>query len=85
LKISQEVREFARLQNQDSAGFIAASPDTVRPEEGQTPDLIRGKARLEGVGSRRDAETTEEWAEKGMAKMSKEFRQEGGEIYLPTE
>ena len=24
MKISQEVREFARLQNQDSAGFIAA-------------------------------------------------------------
>jgi phosphomethylpyrimidine synthase len=23
MKISQEVREFARLQNQDSAGFIA--------------------------------------------------------------
>jgi phosphomethylpyrimidine synthase len=32
MKISQEVREFARLQNQDSAGFIAASEADLSAE-----------------------------------------------------
>jgi phosphomethylpyrimidine synthase len=53
MKISQEVREFARLQNQPG-----------------------------GDGSRRDAENAEEWAEKGMAEMSKVYDETGRELYM---
>ncbi len=49
MKISQEVREFAKLQNQGAEGFVAAAD-----------------------------------AEAGMAQMSEEFKQEGGELYRPT-
>ena len=66
------------MQNQDSAGFIAASPNTVRPEEGQSA----AKARLEGVGSRGDAENAEEWVEAGMAEMSKVYDETGRELYM---
>ena len=34
MKISQEVREFARLQNQETTGFIAATPPSPSRGEG---------------------------------------------------
>jgi phosphomethylpyrimidine synthase len=67
MKISQEVREFARLQNQDSAGFIASS-STVRPE------LVEG--------SQNGGALTEEEAEAGMAEMSKVYDETGRELYM---
>ena len=40
MKISQEVREFARLQNQEADAFIAANPPSPSRGEGQ---LAAGK------------------------------------------
>jgi phosphomethylpyrimidine synthase len=81
MKISQEVREFARLQNQDAEGFIAATNPSPLAGEGQ---LAAGK-QGEGV-SRRDAETTEGMteaeAEAGMAEMSKVYDETGRELYM---
>ena len=75
MKISQEVREFARLQNQPAGDFVAATP-TVRPE------LIEGSQN----GSRRGAENaegmTEAEAEAGMAEMSKVYDETGRELYM---
>jgi phosphomethylpyrimidine synthase len=71
MKISQEVREFARLQNQDSGGFIASSPSLLG--EGDH------SARPNGGGvSRRGAEDAEE----GMAAMSELFKETGSELYM---
>jgi phosphomethylpyrimidine synthase len=72
MKISAEVREFARL-----------NPTTVRPE------LVEGQ-HFSSDGQNKDgastgsARTGVEEAEAGMAKMSKRFHDEGGEIYLPA-
>jgi phosphomethylpyrimidine synthase len=67
MKISQEVREFARLQNQPAEGFIASS-STVRPE------LVEG--------SQNGVTLTEEEAEAGMAEMSKVYDETGRELYM---
>jgi phosphomethylpyrimidine synthase len=79
MKISQEVREFARLQNQPAEGFIAVSP---LPQAGGARG---GPEMAEGV-SRRDAENaegmTEAEAEAGMAHMSKVYDETGRELYM---
>ena len=79
MKISQEVREFARLQNQPAEGFIAASP---LPQAGGA----RGGPEMAEGGPRRGAENaegmTEEEAEAGMAQMSKVFDKTGRELYM---
>ena len=69
MKITQEVREFARLQEQ---GADAPSP---RPQagEGNSPAAS-------GV---RPSENSDD-AEAGMAEMSKRFHDEGGELYVPA-
>jgi phosphomethylpyrimidine synthase len=71
MKITQEVREFAKLQNQGSEAFIAPSPSTGDGE---------GDRRESGGGgaSREDAEA----AEQGMAEMSELFRETGRELYM---
>ena len=81
MKISQEVREFARLQNQPAEGFIAATNPSPPAGEGQ---LAAGK---QGEGlPRRGAENaegmTEEEAEAGMAQMSKVYDETGRELYM---
>jgi phosphomethylpyrimidine synthase len=69
MKITQEVREFARLQEQG-----AAAP-TPLPQAGEGDSPAASGER--GVESPLDAE-------EGMAEMSKRFHDEGGEIYVPA-
>ena len=77
MKISQEVREFAKLQNQDSTAFLAATPPSPFRGEGQ---LAKGE---QGEGlSHEDAENAEQWAEAGMARMSKVYDETGRELYM---
>jgi len=73
MKITQEVREFARLQEQNP---------TVRPEpvEG-LPSLA---TEVKDRASTSSARTEVEDAEAGMAEMSKRFHDEGGELYIPA-
>jgi phosphomethylpyrimidine synthase len=82
MKIRQEVRDFAARQNQKADTFLAATP-TVRPEpvEGL---FLSPTVDHKGRASTSLARTDEEIAEAGMAEMSEKFRENGGEIYLPT-
>jgi phosphomethylpyrimidine synthase len=75
MKISAEVREFARLnptplQPSGEAGG-GPVPLTVRPER------VEGRSADESDGA--------EAADKGMKEMSDKFRETGGEIYLPAD
>ena len=84
MKISAEVREFARLNPPAHPEDALAQP--VRGT-GEQDALSLSKARLEGqsepVPSEAEAPMASE-AEAGMAEMSKRFHDEGGEIYLPA-
>ena len=71
MKITQEVRDFAAKQNQDADTFIAANPP--RHGEGDRPAQPNGGGRAP-----LDAAT----AEKGMAEMSRVFRETGSELYM---
>ncbi len=87
MKISAEVREFARLQESNSRPPVrpelnlADGPQTsVRPElvEG-LPSLLAGTR----TGLRRaQPERSLSEAEEGMAKMSKLYREGGSELYI---
>jgi hypothetical protein len=86
MKITQEVREFARLQEQ---GAAAPSP-LPRAGEGDSP-AASGERAVEnspdaltaGIeSSPSELEMSE--AQAGMAEMSKRFHDEGGEIYVPA-
>src|SRR5438045_552369 len=69
MKISQEVRDFARLQEQ---GDSAPSP---LPHAGERDSpAASGERAVEGSLD----------AEAGMADMSKRFHDEGGELYVPA-
>jgi phosphomethylpyrimidine synthase len=68
MKITQEVREFARLQEQS-----AAPSPLPQAGEGDSPAASGVRA----VESSQDAEA-------GMAEMSKRFHDEGGELYVPA-
>jgi phosphomethylpyrimidine synthase len=70
MKITQEVREFARLQEQDAA---PPSPLPL-PGEGDSP----AASGVRGVENPLDADT----AQAGMAEMSRRFHEEGGELYV---
>ncbi|MEQ1510860.1 MAG: phosphomethylpyrimidine synthase ThiC, partial [Sphingopyxis sp.] len=72
MKISQEVREFARLQNQGAEGFIAASNPPLLGE------VAAGTADGGGMVSRGDAKSAEE----GMKHMSQVFKETGSELYM---
>jgi phosphomethylpyrimidine synthase len=70
MKITQEVREFARL-----------NPATVRTElvEGLSSVATEDQDRASTSSAR-----TEDQAQAGMAEMSKRFHDEGGELYVPA-
>ncbi|MEQ1539911.1 MAG: phosphomethylpyrimidine synthase ThiC, partial [Sphingorhabdus sp.] len=70
MKISQEVREFARLQNQNADTFILSNP----PRNGE------GDHAQHGGGA--PAPLTEAEAEAGMAEMSKVYDATGRELYM---
>jgi phosphomethylpyrimidine synthase len=73
MKITQEVREFARLQEQ---GADAPSPLPLAGE-GDSP----------AASGERGAENSldPDESEAGMAEMSKRFHEKGGELYVPAE
>jgi phosphomethylpyrimidine synthase len=77
MKISQEVREFARLQNESPENFLAATT-TVRPE------LVEGQVAQDSGASTGSARTemTEAEVEAGMAEMSKVYDETGRELYM---
>ncbi len=70
MQISQEVREFAAKQNQESDAFIAANPP--RNGEGDHPQ--------DGGGA--PTPLAEAEAEAGMAQMSELFKETGSELYM---
>jgi hypothetical protein len=81
MKISQEVRDFARL-----------NPTPVRPEvvEGlPSSSLEREENRASTGSARTELEEAESPAlsdaERGMAEMSKRFHDGGSELYVPAE
>jgi phosphomethylpyrimidine synthase len=69
MKITQEVREFARLQEEDSSSLssLGEGDRSAEPNGG-------------GVGADAPSQSA---AEAGMAEMSKRFHDEGGELYVP--
>jgi len=72
MKITQEVREFARLQEQ------AADASRLSPA---------GRGQGEGVPTVEESDLSAEAsakAEAGMAEMSEKFHEAGGEIYVPA-
>ncbi|HUE78177.1 MAG TPA: phosphomethylpyrimidine synthase ThiC [Sphingomicrobium sp.] len=71
MKISAEVREFAKLHEQG-----AGAPSTLSP-----PGRGQGEGAQAGDEADLSADATAE-AEAGMAEMSKRFHDEGGEIYV---
>jgi phosphomethylpyrimidine synthase len=75
MKITQEVRDFARLQEQ--------SPSPLEGEGGTRP-RESGDGRVRGVDEHEADVSAEASASAGMAEMSKRFHDEGGEIYVPT-
>ena len=66
MKISQEVREFARL-----------NPHPLRGGD-DSPQASEGR----GSPATSDAAVDDREAEQGMAEMSKRFHDEGGELYI---
>jgi phosphomethylpyrimidine synthase len=73
MKITQEVREFARLQEANSSALSRSDGEGDR------------SAQPNGGGVDADAALSAEASAKaGMAEMSKRFHEEGGEIYLPA-
>jgi phosphomethylpyrimidine synthase len=70
MKITQEVREFARL-----------NPPTVRPEP---VEGLSSSSGYQSSPSTSSGQTDEENADAGMAEMSKRFHDEGGELYVPA-
>jgi hypothetical protein len=92
MKISAEVREFARLQD---AGLINSTP--VRPELSLTdgsqtpvrPELVEElpfssseQSKDSASASSARTELGEEEAEKGMAEMSERYREGGNHLYI---
>ena len=73
MKISQEVREFAKLQNQEAGDFLQSSP-ALAGEGDQSPLPATG-----GGVAPLGAQT----ADAGMAEMSERYRA-GGDLYLPA-
>ncbi len=71
MKISQEVRDFAKLQNQGADGFIAASEP---PRNGEGDHRESGG----GGGAPLDSQSAEE----GMRQMSELFKETGRELYM---
>ena len=77
MKITHEVREFARLNPSPSG---AAGSDHLG--DGPLPGAGRLGSAERGEGDAAAPESQD--PEAGMAEMSKRFHEEGGEIYLPA-
>jgi hypothetical protein len=73
MKISQEVREFARLNPSPLAGEGDSAPAALRGERGQDKDSMHR------------AETFDPDVNASFAQMSKRFHDEGGELYVPAD
>jgi phosphomethylpyrimidine synthase len=76
MKISQEVREFARLNPSPPEGEGDPAPAALSAQRESFLPIAGGA----GGGS-----VSEVDAEAGMAEMSKRFEEAGGEIYLPAD
>lgn len=72
MKITRDVREFARLN------------PPVRPEGRSSPLPLAGEGDSPAASGVRGLERSLD-ADKGTAEMSKRFREEGGELYVPAE
>jgi phosphomethylpyrimidine synthase len=72
MKISAEVREFARLNPPPSAGEGDSAPAALSGERGQHTDSMAG------------AEVSDQDVDASFAQMSKRFHDEGGELYVPA-
>jgi phosphomethylpyrimidine synthase len=72
MKITQEVREFARLQEQNP------------PRNGEGDQGQLGGGAPETRANPDPALSAEASAKAGMAEMSKRFHEEGGELYVPA-
>jgi hypothetical protein len=81
MKITQEVREFARLQE---AGLLN-SPSPLEGEGGTRSSEREGEGALTAGIASSPGELEMSEAQAGMAEMSKRFHDEGGEIYVKTE
>src|SRR5690348_7501622 len=79
MKITQEVREFARLQDQSSLSSLGDGK--AQPVRGGGAASASADAEAGMAG----AETSDEDVDASFAQMSKRFHDEGGEIYLPAE
>ena len=80
MKISQDVRDFAKLQNTQDM-LAASNPPSP---SGERVDSIPAQAGMSGVrenAAHQDHEATKD-AEAGMAEMSTLFRETGSELYM---
>jgi phosphomethylpyrimidine synthase len=73
MKITQEVREFARLKEQAAAAPTTHSPAGRGQGEGAPPVEVESMA---------GAEMSDKDAEAGMAAMSERYRAGGSELYV---
>src|SRR3954447_4091002 len=77
MKISAEVREFARLEEQAAKAPSTLSPAGRGQGEGVPPSE-------EAEPGRAGAETSDQDVDASFAQMSKRFHDEGGELYVPA-
>jgi phosphomethylpyrimidine synthase len=80
MKITQEVREFARLQEQRAAAPSTLSLDGRGQGEGDASTETLSDAESGMAG----AETSRQDIDASFAQMSKRFHDEGGELYVPA-
>ena len=80
MKITQEVREFARLQEQGAAAPSTLSLDGRGQGEGDASTETLSDAESGMAG----AETSRQDIDASFAQMSKRFHDEGGELYVPA-
>jgi phosphomethylpyrimidine synthase len=79
MKISQEVREFAKLQNTEE--MLAAATNPVRPELVEGSSFLAASVETKDKASTSSARTELD-PEAGMAAMSTLFRETGSELYM---
>jgi len=80
MKISAEVREFARLNPHPLGG----GDDSAQLSEGRASDAHSHAGGMASTTLDEPATTLEE-AEAGMAQMSERYREGGNELYVPAE
>jgi hypothetical protein len=91
MKISQEVREFARLNHSplegegDSAklsGVRGLNPPSAHPEPVEGLPLLGAEEKDRASTTSARAELEEAEAEAGMAQMSQHYREGGNHLYI---